>query len=219
MAKKQSTAVLKFDDVKIIWRTIIQNWYVPVILVPLLYLIGYFVAYRQFETYQVSTQLLLKSNDQYYKSNVINEVGDFYGGGGSFVDNSNEMRVIKSYNLVEKVVEKLRTRLQVSYYIVGRVRTSEQFNGMPFSVFINSIHPSFNEQKFSLKVTGEKTFELGYKEGEKEIKKQGVFGKELIDDKYNLLINKTSDFGADYVKEVKSIQYEFIPHAIETLVS
>ena len=73
MAKKQATAVLKFDDIKVIWRTILQNWYVPVILVPILYLIGYFMAYRQFETYEVVTQLLLKNNDQYYKNNIINE--------------------------------------------------------------------------------------------------------------------------------------------------
>ncbi|MGZ3865707.1 MAG: GumC family protein, partial [Bacteroidia bacterium] len=220
MAKKQSTAVLKFDDVKVIWRTILQNWYVPVILVPLLYLIGYFVAYRQFEIYQVSTQLLLKNNDQYYKEDVINETNNFYSA-GSYVNNSNEIRVIKSYNLIEKVVDRLKSRLQVSYYIVGRVRTSEQFNGMPFLVYINSINPGLNEHKFSFKITGEHTYEIGYREGEKEVKKQGVFGKELIDSNsnFNLLINKSNDFGADYVKEIQNIQYEFVPHSLERLVA
>src|SRR4051812_7162990 len=134
------------------------------------------------------TQLLLKSNDQYYQSNLINEAGDFYSSGGNYVGNSNEIRVIKSYNLIEKVVEKLKTKLQVSYYIVGRVRTSEQFNGMPFVVDINSINPGLYEQKFALRIVNEKSYQLIYKEGEKEIKKVGVFGKEIIDPNYNLLI-------------------------------
>jgi hypothetical protein len=95
LAKKQSTSVLKFDDVKVIWRTIVQNWYVPFMLVPILYLIGYFVAYRQFETYQVTTQLLLKNNDQYAKGSLINESDNYYGGTmGSFVDNSNETLLV-----------------------------------------------------------------------------------------------------------------------------
>ena len=152
MAKKQATSVLKFDDVKVIWRTIIQNWYVPIILVPIFYLIGYFIAYRQFETYQVSTQLLLKNNDQYSKGSLVSDV-DYYGGiTGSYIDNSNETRVITSFDLIEKVVDKLKSRLQISYYIVGRVRTKEEFDGMPFSVFVNSVNSGFYEKPISFKI-------------------------------------------------------------------
>ena len=88
LAKKDNTSVLRFDDLKVIWRTIVQNWYLPIILIAVFYLIGYFIAYREFETYQVSTQLLLKNNDQYNKSSVVSE--DFYGGlSASYVDNTN----------------------------------------------------------------------------------------------------------------------------------
>ena len=161
MAKKQSNSVLKFDDVKVIWRTILQNWYVPFILVPVLYLIGYFVAYRQFETYQVTSQLLLKNNDQYSKGSLINESDNYYGGTmGSYVDNSNETRVIKSYDLIEKVVDRLKSKIQVAYYIVGRVRTKEEFNGMPFSVYVNTVNAAFYKKPISFKILSDKTYEI-----------------------------------------------------------
>ncbi len=220
MAKKQATAVLKFDDIKIIWRTIVQSWYVPFILVPVFYLVGYFVSYREFETYEVVTQLLLKSNDQYYKGNIIDDNSDYYGSVyGSYVDNSNEGRVIKSYDLIEEVVRKLKPKIQVSYYIVGRVRTAEQFTGMPFSVYVNNMNPGFYERKFGLKILDNKSYEISYKEGEKEEKKRGEFDKELITLNFNLLIAKNVGLTEEYTNEVKNLQYEFLSHSLETLVA
>ncbi|HXB38901.1 MAG TPA: hypothetical protein VNZ49_00070, partial [Bacteroidia bacterium] len=219
MAKKQATAVLKFDDIKIIWRTMVQSWYVPFVLVPVFYLVGYFVSYRELETYEVVTQLLLKSNDQYYKGGIIDDNSDYYSSvAASYVDNSNEGRVLKSYDLLEEVVNRLKSKIQVSYYIVGRVRTTEQFTGMPFSVSVNNMNPSFYERKFGLKILDNKSFEISYKEGDKEIKKQGDFDKELIDINYNILVAKNVGLLQEYTNEVKNLQYEFIPHALETLV-
>lgn len=216
MAKKDTASVLKFDDLKVIWRTIVQNWYLPILLVALFYLIGYFIAYREFETYQVSTQLLLKNNDQYNKSSVVSE--DFYGGlSASYVDNTNETRVITSYDLIEKVVDKVKSKIQVSYYIVGRVLTKEEFEGMPFRVSVNIINNSFYEQPISFRILNEKTYEISYKEGDKEIKQQGFFGKELITEKYDLLISNEA-ITAVGIDERKKIQYEFRIHSIESLV-
>ena len=207
MARKQNTSVLKFDDLKVVWRTIVQNWYVPLILIPILYLIGYFIAYRQFETYQVATQLLLKNNDQYAKGSLINETDNYYGCiSCSYIDNSNETRVIKSFDLIETVVNKLKSRLQVSYFIVGRVRTKEEFDGMPFLVTVNNINFGFYEQPFAFKILNDRTYELSYKEGDKEIKQQGFFGKELITINYNLLIS-TDAMTTIGIKERKNIQY------------
>lgn len=219
MAKKQGTAVLKFDDIKVIWRTIVQSWYVPLIILPIFYLIGYFVSYREFETYEVVTQVLLKSNDQYYKGNIIDDKNDYYGSVyGTFVDNSNEARVIKSYDLIEEVVQRLRNKLQVSYYIVGRVRKAEQFSGMPFSVVINNMNQNFYEKTYGLRVLNSDKFELSYKEGEQDIQLEGTFDKELVNVNFNLVVSKNLHFAKEFTKDIVDIQYEFVPHAIEQLV-
>jgi hypothetical protein len=82
--------------------------------------------------YQASVELL-KTNDTYYKDNLISDQG-FYGANKSYVDNSNEIRIIKSFDLMKETIMKLKDRLEVSYYLIGRVRTTEQFVGMPFIV-------------------------------------------------------------------------------------
>lgn len=220
MAKKQGGAVLKFDDIRIIWRTIVQSWYVPVIILPVFYLIGYFVSYREFETYEVVSQLLLKTNDQYYKGNIIDDNNDYYGSiYGSYVDNSNEGRVIKSYDLIEEVVKRLKNKIQVSYYIVGRVRKAEQFSGMPFTVYVNNMGPGFYEKTFGLRIIDNEHFEMSYKEGEKDVVVKGEFDKEMVDVNYNLLVTNNSHLTEEYSTEVKNLQYEFIPHSLENLVS
>jgi hypothetical protein len=38
---------------------------------------------------------------------------------------------------MKETVLKLKDRVEVSYYLVGRVRTTEQFIGMPFIVKVN----------------------------------------------------------------------------------
>jgi hypothetical protein len=50
---------------------------------------------------------LLKSNDTYYKDNLVSDQG-FYGSQNSYVDNSNEIRIIKSYDLMKETVLKLK---------------------------------------------------------------------------------------------------------------
>ncbi|MBS1646710.1 MAG: polysaccharide biosynthesis tyrosine autokinase [Bacteroidetes bacterium] len=218
MASKKDTSVLKFDDLKYIWRTLVQNWYLPLIIIPLFYLLGYFMAYKQLETYEVGTQLLLKNNDQYNRSSLISEESGFYGSvGSSFVDNSNEQRVITSYDMIEKVVSKLKSKIQVSYYIIGRVRTKEEFSGMPFTVDVNNINSSLYEAPFLFRILNEKTYEISYKEGDKEVKQQGTFGKELLSLNYDFFIN-SNFFTSANVGDIKQMQYEFVVHSIPSLV-
>ena len=76
-----------------------------------------------------------------YEKSVITD-NAFYNTARSYVDNSNEIRIITSYDIMKETVDKLKNQLQVSYYLVGRVRTTEQFTGTPFHVVINNINPN-----------------------------------------------------------------------------
>ncbi len=93
---------------------------------------------------------MLNTNEQYYSQSLINES---YAGGsnkdglGRYVDNTNESKIIQSYDLLSDVIEKIKSKIQVSYFIVGKVRTTEYFNGMPFLVKVNSVNSSLYEQR------------------------------------------------------------------------
>ena len=103
--KKQSIVTEK--DLNLLWRIIKSNWYIPLLIVPLFYLAGYFYAYKQIDVFQAQTQLLLNKNDEYTTGNVVTDAGALY------IDNSNEMKVISSYDIMKEVMRRLKDRLQI----------------------------------------------------------------------------------------------------------
>ena len=188
MALKKNTSIISDGDLKSIWRIVIKNWYIPLLITPIFFLIGYFYIYKLTNVYQASVELL-KKNDSYYKGNLISDQGGgFYGSSKTYIDNSNEMRILRSHDLMKTVVYKLKDRLEVSYYIVGRVRTTEQFIGMPFMVRVNSVNSNMHETSIKFKILDYNQFELIYIKDDVEIIKKGFFDKELVDVEFNLLI-------------------------------
>lgn len=216
-AKKQ--AIITQKDFNLIIRVLKTNWWVPLIIVPVFYFIGVFYIYRITPVYQVTTQILLQNNDAYYKSNVVSDASFYSGGSQSYIDNSNERRVLLSYDLLNKVVNKLKDKLQVSYYIVGKVRTTEQFGGMPFSVKVNNINVGYYELPFDFKFIDDKTYELSYTIGNEKITRKGLFGKELVDLGYNINIEKNPSFAGKMLDPLKEMYYQFVIHSNDLLIS
>ena len=145
--KKQ--AIVSQKDLNLIFRILKTNWWVPLVILPIFYAIGAFYVFRLTNVFQASTEFLLKVNDTYYQNNVLNDQ-NFYSY-GSYVDNLNEQRIIQSYDLSSQVVDKLLKDIQVSYFIVGKVRTTEQFKNIPINIEINSIYPCAREPRFGHK--------------------------------------------------------------------
>ena len=145
------------------------------------------------------------------------------GGGGdkysAFVDNTTEMQVIKSYDLVKRAVNKLKDRLQVSYFIVGRVRTTEQFSGTPFEINVNSVNPALYNKKIYFKVLDTNRYELRYLNEGIEQTKVGKFNTEFIDLDFNLLVTKSTAISKEAIADLNQIQYLIEIHSIDGLVS
>ncbi len=213
-AKKQ--AIITQKDFNLIVRVLKANWWVPLIFVPVFYLIGIFYIYRLTSIYQVSTQILLQNNDAYYKSNVLSDA-NFYGA-QSYVDNSNEKRVLLSYDLLNRVVNKLKDKLEVSYFIVGKVRTTEQFGGMPFFVDVNSLHPSLYETYFDFKIIDNDNYELTYIKNDEPLTIKGKFNQDNYNLDFNLHIGKFGSLSAEQLTSLKDIYYQFVIHSNDYLI-
>ena len=101
MAQKKNTSIISDGDLKSIWRIVIKNWYIPILVTPIFFLVGYFYIYKLTNVYQASVELL-KKNDSYYKGNLISDqgAGGFYGTSKSYIDNSNEIRILKSLSIL-----------------------------------------------------------------------------------------------------------------------
>lgn len=212
--KKQ--AIVSQKDLNLIIRIIKSNWWVPLLVLPVFYAIGTFYVYRLTTVYKASTEFLLKDEDAYYKNNVLNDAS-FYSL-GSYVDNSNETRIIQSYDLSNAIVDKLLDRLQVSYFIVGKVRTTEQFAGMPFKIVVNTINSEFYEKAFDFRILSYKNFEVSYEmDGVKQVKK-GEFNRALLDLDLPIMVERLDNFSEATVESFKKIFYQFTIHSKDYLI-
>lgn len=213
--KKQ--AIVSQKDLNLVLRILKYNWWVPLLILPIFYAIGTFYVYRLTTIYKASTEFLLKADDSYYKNNVLNDAS-FYSI-NSFMDNSNETRIIQSYDLANKVVDKLLDRLQVSYFIVGKVRTTEQFVGMPFNIKVNNIHPSFYEKTFDFRILDYDTYEISYSEGGNQLNKKGEFDKVLVDVDLSIFVSRSGNFSKEIHESFKELFYQFSIHSKDFLIS
>jgi tyrosine-protein kinase Etk/Wzc len=213
--KKQ--AIVSQKDLNLIFRILKSNWWVPLIVLPLFYAFGTFYVYRLTTVYKASTEFLLKSDDTYYKNNVLNDANFFAA--NSYLDNSNETRIIQSYDLSSKVVDKLWDRLHVSYYIVGRVRTTEQFSGNPFNISFNTINPNYYEKILDIQIIDYNTYELTYDQNGSLQLRKGEFDKELVDVDLPIVVTRAERFTPQTVESFKYILYQIRIHSREFLIS
>jgi capsular exopolysaccharide synthesis family protein len=213
--KKQ--AIVSQKDLNLLLRIIKSNWWIPIVVLPIFYVIGTFYVYRLTNIYQASTQFLLKVNDTYYQNNVLSDAS-FYSY-GSYVDNLNEQRIIQSYDLSSKVVDKLVDRIQVSYFIVGKVRTTEEFNAIPIYITINSINPGFYEQIFDFKIIDYNNYEISFDQGGIKQIKKGKFEQDLIDTDLRINVKRTEIFTEKKVESFREIFYQFSIHSKDYLIS
>ncbi|MBL7932045.1 MAG: polysaccharide biosynthesis tyrosine autokinase [Bacteroidia bacterium] len=212
--KKQ--AIVSQKDLNFIYRILKSNWWIPLLVIPVLYAIGLFYTYRLTNVYKASTEFLLKPDDTYYKNNVLNDQS-FYGL-SSYIDNSNETRIIQSYDLSSEVVTKLLDKIQVSYFIVGKVRTTEQFSGTPFRIRVNSLNPAFYERYFDFDIIDYNKYEIKYEDDGKPQVKTGEFDKELVDLDLNITVERAENFTPATEKAVKDIFYQFTIHSKDYLI-
>ena len=216
MEQKNTNSIINTNDLKLIWRIFSKNWYIPILFGAIFYLVAYFYTYKLTNTYQASVELL-KSNDNYYKDNLVSDQG-YYGVKNSYVDNSNEIRIVKSYDLMKETVLKLKNRVEVSYYLIGRVRTTEQFSGVPFNIKVNVVNPNLFETKINFKIIDYNQFQLTYFLNGHDVVKTGKFGEDFIDVDFNLLFSREANLTRNTIIDYSKLDYQIVIHKIDKLV-
>jgi uncharacterized protein involved in exopolysaccharide biosynthesis len=209
--KNTRQAIVSQKDINLVLRIIKSNWWIPLIIVPIFYAVGNFYVYRLTDIYQASIEFLLKNNDEFDEKSVLT-------GGNTYIDNANQIRVIKSYDMASKIVDKLWQKLQVNYYIVGKVRTTEIFNELPFNIDVYASSSIISGQIIDFKIINNNQYQLEYlKDGILVIKK-GNFGDDLIDTDFNFNIKLTNFFIPNNISNYKVIFYQFKLNSKEEII-
>lgn len=213
----QNASIVSITDLKTVWRMVVKNWLIVLFFLGLSYALAVFYTYRLTLVYGASTQILLKSFDEYNPTSIISDAeGKFGNIYKSYVDNSNEKRVIRSYDLIEKAVKKLK--LETSYFIQGRVKVLEVYDGTPFWVEVTNLNPSFYEKDFTVKIKSPQQFELEYMKNDENIVRSYSFNNEIIESNFRMTVFNSGAITKQTIKSFSEINYMFKIHSLNTLV-
>ncbi len=205
--------IIDVNDLRYFLRIFSKNWYFVVVALILSAVLSYLYSYKIPEVYGASTQILLKDHETY---NYQNQVYQNIGYVAAYGDIVNQKRVLTSYDMISKTLDKLD--YDVSYYIIGRFKTSEVYSNMPFTVKMQMLNTKLNEKPFDLHIIDPDNFELSYDRGAGIITKRFPFNKDIADPDFTLRIDKSQPLTAANLDRYTSSDYRFISHSRQWLV-
>ena len=203
----KSQEIISRKDVLKFLVHIVSNWYFILFLPLLAFALSYVYTHRIPDVYAAKCQILLKSNETYdYQQQIYRGLG-FSSKYASYEETASQMRVIKSSNLIEEVLHSLS--LNVSYYIIGRLKVTEVYEHMPFRVVADDRSSVHSGMEFYLNIVDRNQFKLRYEL--KGVVKDGTynFGQLILNDGIYLKIESQSNLNEVSVETLKQINYMF----------
>jgi capsular exopolysaccharide synthesis family protein len=204
----KGSSIIDPNEIKNIFGIFLKHWKIMGVFILLSYLASKVYTYQLIDIYQASSQILIKSNDTYDVGSTIFQGMSGNGAYRDYTDNYNAIRVIKSYDLLKLTFDKLN--LDVSYYIAGRLKTSEVFENLPFQVKVISCNSSMYEVPIDFKFLNEKEFEISYKRNEKIETKKYYFKIPAVNPDFKILVNNNLTINSKVSNELKEISYKFV---------
>lgn len=211
----KGTNIIEINDIKKILLFIADSWLIILISIVLSLGTAYFYSYKLPKIHAAKARVLLKPQETYsYQEGLFKNLGIY----SSYERMANEQRILTSTDLIAETIDKLK--LDVSYYIVGKIRTKQVFAGTPFEVEAQIYSHLFYELPFTFKILNEKSFELSYTEqGGTLVVTKGKFGEPIINNNFYLLIKNTGAINETTANLFKAITYQFVVHHKGTLLS
>ena len=182
--KNKNQSIVDFDDLLFVWGVFVKNWYLVVALSLFGWGIGYMYSHQLTNVYMVRTQVLLQSEEA--KGIQSNLVGNSYY--DLYQDMTNQRRVLASYDMIEAALKKLD--FNISYFIVGRIKTTEVYRDMPFTVKMTRLNSALYYTNFNFKLVSFENYEISYLYNGEFQKLQGEYGIALNTADLYLMVKK-----------------------------
>ena len=212
---QQRGSIIDAKDLRYFIRIVSKNWYFVVIALLLSAVMSYLYSYKLPDIYGATTQIMLKDNEVYdYQSQVYKTLGYQQ----SYTDIVNQKRVLTSYDLVDAALAKLD--FDVSYFIVGRFKTTQVYAALPFTVHMDILEPGLYERPFDLRLLDSLRYELSFDRGGKMEKLVFLFDEEVRDpgNQFMLRIDRSPYFSGAALERATATDYQFIKHERSSLV-
>ncbi len=135
----------EFNIRKILFRYL-RHWYWFVIMGAACVFAAYFYLRYATPVYKVTSEIMIKEDkgNRVSSQNILGDL-DIFNTKSNVVD---EIEVLKTRYLMQKVVEELQ--LNISYFEIGKIKTSDIYNNAPFYITLLSLRDSIPVQKFQI---------------------------------------------------------------------
>lgn len=206
--------IIDVNDLRYFLRIFSKNWYFVLVAVVLSASLSYLYSYKIPEVYGASTQILLKDKEVYnYQTQVYQNIGYI----AAYGDIVNQKRVLTSFDIIDKTLSRLD--FDVSYYIIGRFKTTQVYASLPFTVHMDLLDPKLYQKPFDLRVIDKETYELSYDGGSGIVTKVYPFDQDITERDFLLRVQRGAQLAGTSLNKLTSSDYQFIRHNRSWLVN
>ena len=212
--KKKNAPIISAEDLKIVYKVFFKNWYYFVLAPLAMASLAFFYTHRMTEIYAAETQILLRSDETYqYQNRIYQNIGYM----GVYGDISNQKRVLSSFDLINSALKKVD--FDISYFIEGRLKTTELYNSMPFKVEMEVLDGSIYEKSIRFSIENMNTYKLDYEKGGVNISRRHNFGEKEYTNEYIIKTDRRAELNENSVERLKQLKYRIVPHSETFLVN
>ena len=133
---------LKPQDINLALKLLRKNWWIVLCALTLTVGIKYYQWYKKPVVYRVATDILYKPEKDKSSADPYSR---YMQQSASREQKNNQERILKSYDLVANVIDKLD--FEQSYFLVGRIKTTETYSKQ-FKLAVKNVSPKYNSTRF-----------------------------------------------------------------------
>ena len=141
-------------DIKGLVFIFLNHWYLFLISVVIALAIGFVINRYKTKVYQTTGTILIKDSRSSLDPTAIMTRVSY----GSSQNVENEMAILKSYSLIERVIKKMN--IEVTYMSKGRVASKELYKTRPFLVEFDRTVPQAVQLVYNIRFIGDSKIEL-----------------------------------------------------------
>lgn len=212
-AANTANAIVDQQDIKNLFLKILKNWYWILIFMILCGVGSYLYLRKATYIYGASTKILVKPQ----KNALADAMNKSFGMQNNDQDVANEIEILKSSKLIRETVSKMK--LDVSYFIKGRLKTGEIYQGIPFSVIDAKILDfDFYGIPFNVNVINSERYSLEIEHGNYNFSKVYKFGEPVVNEKFSFIINGKGE-QIENNSKLSEVNYQFKINNTNQMVS
>ncbi|MDO7741797.1 MAG: P-loop NTPase, partial [Flavobacteriales bacterium] len=118
----QNNGLISLSTLRPYIKLLIKNWWLIALLAATGYASGRLITHRQLNIYNASAEILLDAGKELdYQKKMMGTMNPYGNMGNS--DTKDQQRILSSFDLIGRAVD--RMSLDIDYYFVGRLRTSQ----------------------------------------------------------------------------------------------